>query len=187
MASTAFIQSQLYETGIVLMALASAGDASLTSEVGGFGLYGRTYGDIAQDMADFLAFAQNEPDVGVWRGGWRYAPNYSQSDMSVTQWPVIGFEAAESNFGTSVPQYVKDELVDIPDRGSGSKRRFRLHGPRRKRCPDRGGYCLPGMDRCAFDRCKGDIGDQLYRQQLGIGQPREPVCHVCGNEGYARV
>ena len=103
-------QSQLYETGIVLMALASAGDASLTSEVGGFGLYGRTYGDIAQDMADFLAFAQNEPDVGVWRGGWRYAPNYSQSDMSVTQWPVIGFEAAESNFGTSVPQYVKDEL-----------------------------------------------------------------------------
>ena len=103
-------QSQLYETGIVLMALASAGDTNLTSEVGGFGLYGRTYGDIAQDMADFLAFAQNEPDVGVWRGGWRYAPNYSQSDMSVTQWPVIGFEAAESNFGISVPQYVKDEL-----------------------------------------------------------------------------
>jgi hypothetical protein len=103
-------QSQLYETGIVLMALASTGDASLINEVGGFGLYGRTYGDIAQDMADFLAFAQNEPDVGVWRGGWRYAPNYDRSDMSVTQWPVIGLEAAESNFGTSVPQYVKDEL-----------------------------------------------------------------------------
>ncbi len=57
-----------------------------------------------------MAFAQNEPDVGVWRGGWRYGPNYDRSDMSVTQWPVIGLEAADSNFGTSVPQYVKDEL-----------------------------------------------------------------------------
>jgi len=103
-------QSQLYETGIVIMALASSGNSSLTSEVGGFGMLGRTYGDIAQDMADFLAFAQNEPDVGVWRGGWRYMANYAQSDMSVTQWPVIGLEAAESNFSTSVPQYVKDEL-----------------------------------------------------------------------------
>jgi len=103
-------QSQLYESGIVLMALVSSGDSSLTSEVGGFGMFGRAYGDIAQDMADFLAFAQNEPNVGVWRGGWRYAPNYSESDMSVTQWPVIGLEAAETIFGTSVPQYVKDEL-----------------------------------------------------------------------------
>jgi hypothetical protein len=102
--------SQLYETGIVLMALASSGDDSLICDVGGFGMYGRTYSDIAQDMADFLAFAQNEPDTGVWRGGWRYAPNYDQSDMSVTQWPVIGLEAAESNFSTVVPQYVQDEL-----------------------------------------------------------------------------
>jgi hypothetical protein len=103
-------QSQLYETGIVLMALASSSDPALTCEVGGFGMYGRSYGEIAQDMVDFLAFAQNEPDVGVWRGGWRYGPNYDQSDMSVTQWPVIGMEAAESNFGTVVPHYVKDEL-----------------------------------------------------------------------------
>jgi hypothetical protein len=103
-------QSQLYETGIVLMALASSGDLNLTSEVGGFGMYGRSYGDIAQDMTDFLSFAQNEPNVGVWRGGWRYGPNYDQSDMSVTQWPVIGMEAAESNYGIIVPQYVKEEL-----------------------------------------------------------------------------
>lgn len=103
-------QSQLYETGIVLMALASTGDIGGICTVGGFGLFGRTYGEIAQDMTDFLSFAQNEPDVGVWRGGWRYAPNYEQSDMSVTQWPVIGLEAAQSNYGTIVPQYVKDEL-----------------------------------------------------------------------------
>lgn len=104
------LQSQLYETGIVLMALASAGNPGLTCEVGGFGMLGRTYGEISQDMADFLAFAQNEPTVGVWRGGWRYGPNYAQSDMSVTQWPVIGLEAAETNFGTAVPPYVKSEL-----------------------------------------------------------------------------
>ena len=103
-------ESQLYETGIVIMALASSGDTNLVSEVGGFGMRGRTYGDIAQDMADFLAFAQNEPDVGDWRGGWRYEANFSQSDMSVTQWPVIGLEAAESNFSIVVPDYVKEEL-----------------------------------------------------------------------------
>ena len=104
------LESQLYETGIVIMALASSGDRNLVSEVGGFGMLGRSYGDIAQDMADFLAFAQNEPDTGGWRGGWRYGPNHDSSDMSVTQWPVIGLEAAESNFSVMVPQYVKDEL-----------------------------------------------------------------------------
>jgi hypothetical protein len=57
-------------------------------------------------MADFLAFAQNENSV--WRGGWRYVPNYPNSDMSVTQWPVIGFEAAEFN-----PDF--SGLIDIPD------------------------------------------------------------------------
>jgi len=78
--------------------------------VGGFGIFGRTYGEISQDMADFLSFAQNEPDVGEWRGGWRYGPNYEQSDMSVTQWPVIGLEAAEFNFGTVVPPYVSSDF-----------------------------------------------------------------------------
>ena len=162
-------QSQLYETGIVLMALASAGDASLTSEVGGFGIYGRTYGEIVQDMADFLAFAQNEPDVGVWRGGWRYAPNYSQSDMSVTQWPVIGFEAAETNFGTSVPPYVKEELVIYLAEDQDTNGGFGYTAPGGNVARTGAGIACLAWIGASFDRCKGDIGDQLYRQQLVMG------------------
>lgn len=108
------LQSQLYETGIVLMALANSGDPDIIADSGlpNSDVADKTYGDIAQDMVDFLAFAQNESGNG--RGGWRYAPNYGNSDMSVTQWPVIGLEAAESNpdFASeiTVPGWVKTEL-----------------------------------------------------------------------------
>ena len=108
--------SVLYETGIVLMALANSGDSSVVAAPGFSdpAVAGRTYGAIVQDMVDFLAFAQNESSV--YRGGWRYGPNYGSSDMSVTQWPVIGLEAAETNpdFGPliTVPPWVKSELRD---------------------------------------------------------------------------
>ena len=109
------LESQLYETGIVLMALANSGDPTYPADAGlPLGVAGRSYQDIVQDMVDFLAFAQNENGDG--RGGWRYAPNFSDSDMSVSQWPVIGLEAAEANPDFSglitVPVWVKTELKD---------------------------------------------------------------------------
>ena len=89
---------RMYETGLVLMALATLKDPSLTSTI--------------QDLVDYLAYAQVEPDVGGGRGGWRYDTNYRESDMSVTQFPLIGLEAAEYHLGSSVtiPPYVKEEL-----------------------------------------------------------------------------
>ena len=81
-------------------------------------------------MVDFLAFAQNDDFTGVYRGGWRYGPNFGNSDMSVTQWPVIGLEAAENNPDfldsnsdplITVPAWVKTELRDyflIYDQGA---------------------------------------------------------------------
>ena len=110
------LQSQLYETGIVLMALANSGDPDIIADLGlpNSDVAGQTYGYIAQDMVDFLAYAQNESGNG--RGGWRYGPNSGNSDMSVTQWPVIGLEAAEFNpdFASviTVPGWVKTELRD---------------------------------------------------------------------------
>ena len=116
-------QSQLYETGIVLMALANSGDPYYLADASlpNADVAGRTYLDIVQDMVDFLAFAQNDDYTGVYRGGWRYGPNFGNSDMSVTQWPVIGLEAAENNPDfldsnsdplITVPVWVKTELRD---------------------------------------------------------------------------
>jgi hypothetical protein len=103
----------MYEQGIALMALASSGCPGCTAATGIPEIVGETYLNIAQDMVDYLAFSQNDPVTGNARGGWRYHGNYGESDNSVSQWPVIGMEAAEVNFGLAgllVPQFVKDEL-----------------------------------------------------------------------------
>ena len=105
--------SSMYESGIALMALSSSGCPGCTAATGNSDVVGRTYLDIAQDMVDYFAYAQTDPVRGVYRGGWRYQGNDWDSDNSVSQWPVIGMESAEVNFGgegLSVPQFVKDEL-----------------------------------------------------------------------------
>lgn len=109
----------MYESGIVLMALASSRCPTCIAATGTPEVVGRSYLDIAQDMVDYFAFAQTDPNMGDRRGGWRYYGNfrewgpYEASDNSVSQWPVIGMEAGEVNFGLYgliVPQFVKDEL-----------------------------------------------------------------------------
>ncbi|MEJ2183242.1 MAG: PKD domain-containing protein [Nitrospirota bacterium] len=103
----------MYESGIALMALASSGCPECIAPTGIPDVAGRNYLDIAQDMVDYFAYAQSDPYTGVFRGGWRYHGNDGESDNSVSQWPVIGMESAEVNFGPAglaVPQFVKDEL-----------------------------------------------------------------------------
>ena len=101
-----------YEAGIALMALASSGSADQIAEAGIDSVLGRSFGDIAQDMVDGLAWSQTDEAYGDWRGGWRYDLNSTASDMSFTQWPVIGMEAAEKNWGIVPPEWVKTELRD---------------------------------------------------------------------------
>jgi hypothetical protein len=101
----------MYESGISLMVLSSSGCPACVAATGPPEVIGRTYLDITQDMVDAFSFCQTEPEP--WRGGWRYSCNPTDSDNSVTQWPVIGMESAEVNFGPAgllVPQFVKDEL-----------------------------------------------------------------------------
>ncbi len=106
-----------YETGMALMAVVGSGPLgsgaeSLLTTTGPAGVVGRTYYDIAVDMVDWLAWAQTEPSLGTcWRGGWRYTANYSSSDNSVSQWPAIGLEAAETHWGICAPGFVKSELL----------------------------------------------------------------------------
>ncbi len=102
-----------YTVPMVLMALVGSGPLTssaptLTATTGGASVRGRTYFDIAVDLVDWLAWGQNE---GYYRGGWRYAPNYGSSDNSVTQWPTIGLEAAETNWGIHAPGFVKSQLL----------------------------------------------------------------------------
>jgi hypothetical protein len=103
----------MYESGIALMALASSRCPGCIAATGIPNVAGRTYLDVAQDMVDYFAYSQSDPYTGQYRGGWRYYGNYGESDNSVSQWSVIGMEAAEVNFGQTglvVPQFVKDEL-----------------------------------------------------------------------------
>jgi len=99
----------VYESGIALMALASSRCPDCIAATGIAEVAGRPYLDITQDMVDWFSYCQTDP-IG---GGWRYNCNDQMSDNSVSQWPVIGMESAEVNFGSSgliVPQFVKNEL-----------------------------------------------------------------------------
>lgn len=96
----------LYETGIALMAIVATGTPGRPYIDG---VDTASYFQIAQDLVEYLVWAQN--DVGSPRGGWRYQPNYPSSDNSVTQWPAIGMEAAESEWGVVIPDSVKTKLL----------------------------------------------------------------------------
>ena len=98
-----------YTTGLAACALglsAHPDDRSYT--IGGTDY---TYKEIAQDVADWLAFAQT--DSGAGRGGWDYDGTDNGAsggtDNSNSGYAVLGLDYAEE-FGCTVPQWVKDEL-----------------------------------------------------------------------------
>jgi len=99
----------LYETGIALMAIVGSMTPDDTNTAGPFGIDSLTYYEIAVEIVDYLAWAQT--DGGSARGGWRYRPNYGSSDNSVSQWPAIGMEAAETHWGIVPSSYIKPELL----------------------------------------------------------------------------
>lgn len=98
----------LYETGIALMVLAGTGTPDAIADTGVAGVIGETYRRIAQQTIDYIAWAQH--NSGSMRGGWRYTPD-GGSDNSVVQWPAIGMQAAEKEWGLTIPAFVKSELL----------------------------------------------------------------------------
>ena len=120
---------EMYESGIALMAV--CGSNSPGAIVGGGSQAGRNYADVAQDMVDFIAFAQC--DVGSRapsRGGWRYSRNYWDSDNSISGYVTLGLAYAEApspwGFGAvvTIPPFVFDEMAlfvaAVQDHGGGS-------------------------------------------------------------------
>jgi hypothetical protein len=99
-----------YETPMVLMTLVGSGNASRAATTGPANVTGRTYHDIATDIVDWLAWAQNDNTTGIYEGGWRYHPFYGSSDMSVTQWVVLGLLTAEL-WNINAPSWVPKELA----------------------------------------------------------------------------
>jgi hypothetical protein len=90
-----------YHAGTIV----ALGDPDLGTALVSFGGDEKHQDSVDQDLAY---------NWGTGRGGWRYSGNSYNSDNSVSQWPVIGMEAAERNFGSvglTVPNFVRPEVM----------------------------------------------------------------------------
>jgi hypothetical protein len=121
----------VYDTGIVLSAVSASGTPDRVVSVIGSLVDGWKYSKVAQDMADWLAWAQSDSDdsrqlVPAGEGGWSYGAmdntgigtNGYGPDNSNSGYAVLGLAYAAS-FGCTVPDWVKTELkayiTDIQD------------------------------------------------------------------------
>jgi hypothetical protein len=101
----------VYETPMVLMAIIASNAPTNVTTTGPTNVTGRTYHDVARDIVDWIAWAQNSVAAdGQYEGGWRYQPQEGDSDNSVSQWPVIGLMAAQL-WGINAPAWVQSELL----------------------------------------------------------------------------
>jgi hypothetical protein len=95
-----------------MMAIAASDAPDRVVNVAGSPVDTWTYKTVLEDMVDYMSWAQNEAGTG--RGGWRYTPNYSSSDNSVSGFAVLGLGYAEApspwGFGLTIPAFVKTEL-----------------------------------------------------------------------------
>ncbi|SPD74513.1 exported hypothetical protein [uncultured Desulfobacterium sp.] len=113
-----------YENGLAMGAISGCGTPNATAATGqATYVLGRTYQAIVQDMVDWYAWGQIDdasfPFSGA-RGGWYYTANvnYQQygyagyyGDNSASQWAYIGLDAAEANFGCTIPIWMKQQLA----------------------------------------------------------------------------
>ena len=113
----------VYDTGIVLSAVAASGTPTRVVNVPGSVVNGWTYMDVAQDMVDWLAWAQSDAHTdfggGVFcgEGGWSYAAldntgqgtMYYGPDNSNSGYAVLGLAYAQL-LGCTVPAWVPTEL-----------------------------------------------------------------------------
>jgi len=106
--------SEQYQSGMFMDAIIASGTPSAVAATGPADILGRQYKDIIQDMVDYYAWSQFDPDPGnpsVVPGGWRYDPHsyYGyQADNSASQWAAIGIIPAVRLWGCTIPQWVLD-------------------------------------------------------------------------------
>lgn len=64
---------------------------------------GQTYAQVIQKVVDSFTYYQSGQATGNRYGGWRYFAGNNDSDMSTTQWPVIGYLFAKNVPGVTIP------------------------------------------------------------------------------------
>ncbi|MFO7907520.1 MAG: PKD domain-containing protein [Pirellulaceae bacterium] len=150
-----------YEIGMAMMAVSASGAPLRVAETGESGVVGRTYYDIVTDMVDMCAWGQNEDSSWRGRGGWRYDWNYESSDNSITQWPVIGLEAAETNWGITAPGFVKDELELWLNYSQSNSGTWGYTTPNYWDNPAKAGAGIAGINYLGYDSSDQRIQDAL--------------------------
>ena len=105
---------QVYEDPMVLTAIVASQNPTQLTTTGPTNVSGRSYKAIVTDIVDYLSWAQDdEPTLSspIYYGGWRYAPQSTTSDNSVSQWPIFGLLAAEL-WGIQAPSWVQNALLN---------------------------------------------------------------------------
>ena len=102
----------IYNTGIVMMAIAASLAPDRVIDVSGSELNAWTYKQVLQDAVDYIAWAQT--DWGYGKGGWNYGPMDDmgpRSDQSNSGWVTLGLMYAENKpFEVPIPGFVRSEL-----------------------------------------------------------------------------
>ncbi|MBT8506942.1 hypothetical protein AZH53_00665 [Methanomicrobiaceae archaeon CYW5] len=105
------VNNRIYDTGILMMAIAAGRDPDQVVASGP--LAGWTYGEVLQDLTDYMAYAQT--DAGNGRGGWYYnaVSGGSSADQSNAGYAMLGILYAVNPFygyECDLPAFVEDEL-----------------------------------------------------------------------------
>jgi hypothetical protein len=102
---------EIYNAAVALMAFASSYTPDRVINYPANPLIdGLTFAQLVDQMVLYFDWAQWDDDpLNPHYGGWRYEPNYTNSDNSHTGYVVLGLRYAEA-FGATIPQNVKDEL-----------------------------------------------------------------------------
>jgi hypothetical protein len=107
-----YVGNSVYNTGILMMAIAAGRDPSRVVASGP--LVGWTYGDVLQDLADWMAYAQT--DTGNGTGGWYYwaVNGTSGADQSNAGYALLGLlyaQAPRYGYESNIPNFVATELA----------------------------------------------------------------------------
>ncbi len=116
--------------------------------------------DKCQRGIDLILAAQKMPKSGDYQGGWRYAPNSHDSDLSVSVWQLLALRSA-ANDQFDVPPEAISQAVAYLDRSYTGQR------------DDNG---LPKQDKAGFGYMPGDGNPSFAMTAAGT-----LAMQICGN------
>ena len=112
-----YVGNRVYDTAILMMAIAAGRDPSRVVATGP--LAGWTYGDVLQDLADWMAYAQT--DTGNGTGGWFYSamnntgPDADQSNAGYALLGLLYARTPRYGYESNIPSFVGDKLDEWID------------------------------------------------------------------------